>query len=722
MSPKRPELCALAEQLGIWSSYRDVDGQDRRTSDETRQALLAAMGRDASDEAAAARERAELERRRRERPIEPVLVWREWQKGSPELRVDLHGQDSRGDYGLELQLESGERACSEGRLPEGAGGARVSLPLPLRPPPGYHDLELVLRRGGVETRARQRLVMAPRTVVQPHERIGPGRAFGLWANLYSVRGRGDFGHGGLRELVGLGRLAGASGAAFVGTNPLHAVLNRGFDFSPYSPVSRLYRNVLYLDPESVPELAQSPAARVRLEDPALRARRSALESGAQLDHQAVLELKLPLLRELHRSFGRAASAERRRAYADYRRGQGQSLVDFATWEVLAEQLAEPGAPPRVDWWRWPEPLRDPRSAAVADFRRQREDEVDFRCWLQFELDRQLAEAARSVREAGCALGIYQDLALGSNRGSADTWMNPGLYAVGAQVGAPPDAYAPEGQAWGFPPFDPHRLRDDGYRAWARLLRAAFDHAGALRIDHAMGLMRLFWIPEGRKGSEGAYVSYRADELLGVLALESRRQGALVVAEDLGTVPPELPGLLADWGLLRSAVVYFSRDDGRFRPSGSYPPNALATVGTHDLAPLAGYFQGSDLELRHRAGGFESEADLERARAERWAERAALVDTLRAESFLGPSEAPDDSRLQEALHRFLAATPSALVGVSLDDLAGEREPVNVPGVPLHAHRSWSRRMSRTLEELRGSPGVRALLELLRDRSLRSPQRG
>ncbi len=720
MSEGRPALRALASRLGILDGYRGVDGHDRETSDSTREAIVTAMGHVAHDEAAAARALEALDEDARARIVEPVLVWREWAEGSPELCVNARAIGDARDYHVEIRLEDGRKETSAGHLPDAGPDGVVVLPLPLRPPHGHHDVHLHLDGASGARRAVQRLVMTPRTVVQPEELLGEGHAFGLSTNLYSVRAQGDWGRGGLRELGRLGRLAGELGAAFVGINPLHAVANRGLDFSPYGPVSRLYRNALYLDPEAVPELAQSPAARALLGDPRLRARRAALEASSQIDHEAILDLMLPVLRELHATFTQVASPARMNAYAVYKDDEGEPLHLFATWEALAAYLAESGRIARAastDWRRWPRALRDHRSTMVEAFRLGHRHEIDFRCWLQFELDRQLSEAADGARRAGCALGVYQDLALGSSSASADTWMSPELYASGVNVGAPPDAYAPEGQDWGLPPVDPHRLRDDGYRPWSRLLRAAFAHNGALRIDHAMGLVRLFWIPEGRPGSEGAYVSYPASDLLGVLALESRRQGAVVVAEDLGTLPPELPGLLADWGLMRSAVLHFEHSGERFRPPSEYPARALASAGTHDLAPLAGHFEGVDLGLRRRCGASESVDDALRERA---AARRELVAALRAEGLLSHDAEPDDAALRDAVHAFISRTPSALVAVSLDDLVGEREPVNLPGVPLDLHRSWSRRMSRPLEELAGSAELRSALEPLRDRA-RHPAR-
>ncbi len=710
---ERPELLRLADRLGILHGYRGADGNEYSTGDATREALVAAMGHDASSEQAATESLERLEHADRERLVEPVLVWREWAEGAPALRVNPSALGDARDYQIVVRLEDGSREAVRGHLPQTSGGA-LEIALPIRPPHGYHDVELTIAGASGQREALQRLVMTPRTVVQPEEILGHEPGFGVVANLYTLRSRGGFGHGGLRELRKLGRLTGELGGEFVGINPLHAVSNRGLAFSPYSPISRLYRNILYIDPEAVPELEFSAVARGRLDDPRSKQRRAALEGASRIEHQGILEWTLPLLRDLHRTFRAVANPIRKDAYAAYLEREGEELRNFAVWECLAEHHRKRGQSGNGgdDWTRWPERFHDPQSPAVEEFRADHADEVDFRAWLQFELDRQLGEAAHQLREAGCRLGIYQDLALGSGAHSADTWMNQGLYARGANVGAPPDAYAPEGQNWGFPPYDPHALRELGYRPWSRLLNASFAHTGALRIDHAMGVVRLFWIPEGRPGNEGAYVSYRADDLLGVLALESRRHNAIVVAEDLGTLPSELPGLLADWGLLRSAVVIFERDGDRFRPSSSYPARALGSIATHDAAPLAGHFDAVDLELRAQVNGQAIDGSLATALEERRASRDQLLRALRDEGFLDDEETtPDFEALRSALLSFLAATPSVLVGVSLDDLAGETEPVNLPGVPLEAHRSWSRRMSHSLDELAKSDAFEPCLETM-----------
>lgn len=724
MSAARPALRALAERLGILSSYWDIAGRQRPTSDATRVALLAGMGFDACDEAAAAAALAALDEAEAARWLEPVMVWRAFEGAPPAVPVRVPAGADTGEWRLALHQEDGAVRVAEGRLPlagERDGDGRVRLPLPACPPAGYHALRFAARGPGFAADEEQRFVMAPRTALGVDER-GVRGAFGIWANLYTVRGRRDFGFGDLGALRELLEWCGAAGGAFVGVNPLHALAGRGHAITPYSPTSRLFRSPLYLDVEAVPELAACAEARALLADPAFRAERARLAGARAIDHGAVLDAKLAVLRPLFAAFRAAGpGSPRAAAFAAFRAAQGPELEDFATYEVLAEHFGAPRAP-ATDWSAWPAPYRDPRSDAVAAFRREHAEAIAFRAWLQFELDRQLAETAARGRAAGCAIGVYQDLAVGSARDSADTWMAQALFARGVSVGAPPDDYAPDGQDWGFPPLDPHRLRADGYRFWSRLLRANFAHAGALRIDHAMGMMRLFWIPVGRPGTEGAYVTSRVDEMLGVLALESRRAGALVIAEDLGTVEPAFRERLADWDVLGSAVAWFERDGDAFRPPAAYPARALATVDTHDLVPLAGHRDGADLRIRRRAGQLADDEALAAALAERAREHEALLARLRADGFLTAPGEPTFAELCVAVHALLAATPSALVAASLDDLAGEAEPVNVPGIPVDRHRSWSRRMAVPLEALRGDLLAAAVLDVLRARRGGSPSQG
>ena len=711
-----PPLAALAERLGIESSYWDLLGEAHATSPATARALCAAMGFEAESDERAAESLERLDRSAAQCCIAPGRVWREHARRAPDLPV-RHPGGSNWRVQLRIVDEGGGRRESEGRLPDVPADRAVVIPLPGPLAPGRHDIELSLTSGREERHARQRLVVAPRTALRFSEKLGDRRVAGFWTNLYSLRSSRSWGFGDAGDLDDLAHACSVAGGDFVGVNPLHAVPVRHGGVSPYSPVSRLFRSPLYIDVESVPELLTCDSGRRLLESAVTRATLATLRAADQLDGAAVWALKAKVLRELHRAFQTSGDPERRARFDAFRRDGGSALLDFATFQVLT--LEGPGRDGSA-WQRWPAELRDPSTRAVAGFREQHAEAVDFQLWLQFELDQQLAAVARTCREGGQAIGLYFDLAVGSARDSADTWTVASRYARDVSLGAPPDAYAPQGQVWGLPPFDPIALRREGFEAWQELLNASLRHAGALRIDHVMGLQRQFWVPDGGTPADGAYVRFPVDELLGIAALESRRHDALVIGEDLGTVPPGLVETLASWGILSSSVFVFERRGPAFPTPSQLSSRALASIGTHDLAPLAGYVAGRDLELQRLAGTLASQTDLEEAQAERNGERTALEDRLRAEGLVGEGE-PSPQAFRRGLNELLGRSPAALVGISLDDVAGEREPINLPGIPIDVHPSWTRRMTTPLDCLLEPEALREELPRCRRRSDPGPAR-
>jgi 4-alpha-glucanotransferase len=706
--PARPALARLARRLGILPRYTDTSGVVRVTSERTAIALSAALGHDAETEAAAdASDRALAGAARRVVPATRVATARDARRIPVQLPPAMRAA-GRVEWTLEVHDEAGTRTTARGRLH--AGDSRAHVTVPRAPADGYHRLRLALEaKGTASIDVDQSLIVVPPHCPLPERVLGRRGVFGLLANLYAVESGRNWGAGDLTDLGALVDFAGEIGAAFVGVNPLHALRNGRREISPYSPVSRLYRNALYLDVAAVPELAETPAATRRL------------RAGTHVDYAGVMALKTPLLAALHRTFvarHRDRDTARGRAYRRYLRAEGSALVDFATYVALEEHLA---ATAGRDWRRWRREYRDARSPAVAAFRRSHADAIDRVMWTQFELDRQLATVAARAERNGLPLGVYQDVALGTTARGSDPWSFPELFVLdGTSLGAPPDGLAPAGQNWGLPPLDPHALRADGYRYWIRLLRSAFGHAGALRIDHVMGLFRQFWIPPRRPGSEGAYVRFPADDLLGILALESTRAGALVIGEDLGTVPPGLPARLRHAGILSTRVLLFERGRrGAFRPAASYPRQALVGANTHDIVPLAGWTAVRDLGLRRRHGQIRSDAELAAARRERRGAVAALADLL-IRAGLWPVDAPadgSDPRFRGAVHAFLCRTPSVLVGIALDDLIGTPEPVNLPGVDLDRYPSWSRRPGLAVEALARDPRVASALAGTRRRAVR-----
>ncbi|HEX2189227.1 MAG TPA: 4-alpha-glucanotransferase, partial [Longimicrobiaceae bacterium] len=631
----------------------------------------------------------------------PVHVAR---AGAPEAAAAvMRAPEGAGavEWSLELVPERGEprRLAGEGRA-ERDGTLTVALPPLLE---GYHTLRATLRAGGAERSGEQSRVVAPQACPSVAEVAGRERVWGVIANLYTLRSAGNWGVGDLSDLGRLAEWTAEAGGAFVGVNPLHALRNRGAEVSPYSPVSRVFRNPVYLDVAAVPEAREAEEARRLLDAPELRAEREALRATGRVEYERVMALKRRVLEAAYRAFAASGGGPRAEAFRRYREEQGEPLALFATWEALADHFGHGG------WREWPEPFRDPRSAAVAELRRERAAEVGFHAWLQWELDRQLGEAARRGERAGLAVGLYQDLAIGASPSGADVWAHPELFLDGVSIGAPPDEYSAAGQDWGLPPLDPRALREDAYRYWVALVRASLRHGGALRIDHAIGLFRQFWIPRGMEGRQGAYVRFPVGDLLGILALEARRHGALVVGEDLGTVPPEVPPVLRRWGVLSSRVFYFEREGDAFRPAAEYEPMALATANTHDMPTLAGFWRGRDVEVRREVGIIETDREAGEQRRAREGERRAVLERLAAEGVLPDARQPESgAELRGAVHAFLCSTPSAMVGVNLDDLVGEVEPVNVPGVPPERFSAWTRKLSTPLEALPDDPEVRAAL--------------
>ena len=696
----------LADLAGILPAYLDVHGNECRTSDATREALLAALGYEVGDEAAARRtleaERAALHAR----VVEPVRVVEAGSTPARALPVQLPEPTAAPvRWLLEVTSEGGEVHRSEGELARGASWP-LSLELP-ELPAGYHTARVRLEGPGVDATAAQSLIVAPASCLRVEELLGDRRAWGLTANLYSTRRDGDWGVGDFRTLAMLLEWVGEAGGDFVGVNPLHALRNRGTEVSPYSPVSRLFRNPLYLDVPSAP--GWSACASAWLAEGTNQALLETLRGADRLDYARAWAVKRDALRAVHHEFRGRADESLCHAYAEWTATREPALTDFATFLAISDER-----PHQPDWREWPRELQDPRGAAVRAWREAHEREVDFHRWLQWLCDRQLGEACALARAAGLAIGLYQDLAIGTSGAGSDAWSFPDLFVRGVNVGAPPDPYSATGQDWGLPPIDPRRLREGRYTYWIQLLRNAFANAGALRIDHVMGLFRLFWIPWGRPGNEGAYVRYPADDLLGILALESRRHGALVVGEDLGTVPPEVPPALEKWGILSSSVMMFMRGDaGSFRPARDYPRRALATADTHDMPPLGGFWSGSDIERRVELGLSQAE-EAPGMRAERERDKQALLDRLRDEEVddegSGEPVEAGGVALRGAVHAFVSRTPAALVGLALDDLAGEEAPVNVPGVGPEQFPSWTKRMRMTVEEMRESGAVAACLRV------------
>ena len=687
----RPWLRELAERLGIVAEYVNMKGRVVRTSDATREALVAVMGMEAPTEDAARGWVSELDHEARAQLVAPVRV-AEAHADASRVRVRLPPGAGAADVELTVTEESGQVWHVKESV------HRTSfIKLPTQLPHGYHHVRLEARARSEHWSAEQSLIVVPRSCVTPATLLGKRKVMGIVANLYSLRREHDWGVGDLGTLSALVGWAAARGASFVGINPLHALFNRAGEVSPYSPVSRLFRNPIYIDVDDVPELARSGAAKDILNAPATRRALTSMRAAPLVEYDEIIELKERVLTELHRAFVERGGP-RRQEYKDFVRFRNPELTLFATWMAIAEDSGIP------DWRKWPAEMQAPDTPTVVSYRTARADRIDFHRWLQFVMERQLAATAQRARSLGMQIGVYQDLAIGTSPGGSDTWSFPDLFLRGAAVGAPPDPYSAIGQNWGLPPISPRALEARRYRYWIQLLRRAFEHAGALRIDHVMGLFRMFWIPDGGTGKDGAYVRFDAQAMLGILALESVRHGALVVGEDLGIVPAEVPPALRKWGMLSSKVLLFERDRDGFKPPARYPALALATANTHDMSPLAGFWSENDIELKRRVGLLLTSAEVRREKRQRMRDKAALLTRVGLAPPRHYEEAHFPRRLTAAVHTALCSTPSALVGASLDDLTGETEPVNVPGVEQDKYPCWRRKTRVTMEEINWSFAV------------------
>jgi 4-alpha-glucanotransferase len=492
----------------------------------------------------------------------------------------------------------------------------------------------------------------------------------------------------------------------VGVNPLHALL--ADETSPYSPSSRTALNVLYLDVEAIDDFRECDAALAHVRSPSWQARLDRLRAEPLVDYAEVASLKFELFKMLYAHFRERhlhAETARARSFREFQSGAGAPLRAQALFDALREQFGARVAGATCGPDDGCAEHRDPGSATVAAFRQSHQARVEFFEYLQWQTDLQLAGVERRARDAGMAIGLYRDLAVGVNACGAEAWHAQHLFARGMHIGAPPDEFNQKGQDWGLPPWIPQRLTADDYAAWSAVLRANMHRAGALRIDHVMGLMRLFWIPAEGEPGDGAYVHYPFEALLGVLARESLGARCMVVGEDLGTVPDRVRAAMARLGILSYRVLYFERDRrGRFRAPSAYPIDALVTLSTHDLPTLRGFLTEADLRARDALDLFPDTQTRRQQYAARARDRERLLAALHGAGLETPrvadaadADAPFDHALASSVHAFLARTPSRLMTFQLEDVFGVLEQINLPSTTAERYPNWRRKLPLDLED-------------------------
>ena len=569
---------------------------------------------------------------------------------------------------------------------------------------GYHDVFGQWHPVSAQTKSRLVAALSAgngQSSTAPASRGENGRAFqgdgrrvwGIGVQLYALRSRRNWGHGDFSDLLQLIGIAAQAGAGAVGLNPLHALFpERAEQSSPYGPNSRLFLNPLYIDVAAIPEFS-GPDER--------ESDTAALRKPELVAYRAVGPFKMAALRAAFEAFRQSASAERRTDFETYRREQGERLLRFAAFEVLRQKHApEP-------WSRWPQPWRRPDTQTLLQFRADNEDACAFQEFMQWTADRQLRACQEAARGHGMPIGLYTDLAVGIDPHGADAWSEQDAIVSDVSVGAPPDEFNRAGQNWGLAPFNPQRMSENDFAPLRRLMQATMRHAGALRLDHVLGLKRLFLIPHGESAGEGAYVRYPFEDTLRVIAQESNKANCIVIGEDLGTVPEGFRETLARVGFWSYRVMLFEREqDGQFRAPERYPAEALATFNTHDLPTFRGWMEGHDLRLKHSLGIDPGEND----EARNWW-RGALRRLLANHA---PDYAADDFA---GVARVLGATPSRLVMVSLEDILGVTEQINIPGT-TDQHPNWARKVPIDLEDLERHEGLQRVARAFQEAGRKS----
>jgi 4-alpha-glucanotransferase len=713
----------LALHRGVGHSYHDYRGDLRQIPRASQMAIFAAMGLDIPDTEAADAELRKLATTRWTRLVPPVVVLT--QQGEATVPVAVLTELGARTVRWSVKLESGEERHGSASLTalssvekaeiDGRDYKRVSLPLPRDLPTGYHHLEVSFDTGAC---GQLRLIVTPEHCFQPTAIVAGNRVWGLSVQLYAVRSEQNWGMGDFGDLLEVIDLAAPLGCGIIGLNPLHALMpaNPGH-ISPYSPSNRQFLNVLYIAVPDVPEFAECAPARELVASASFQTLLRALRAAVNVDYERVATAKLDILKLLYEHFRTshlALDTPRAAAFRQFCDTFGEPLRLHAIFDALDADFRLQG-PQYWGWPSWPEEYRDASSSAVNRFARDRATEVEYFLYLQWLAEEQLCAAQTAAREHGMSIGLYGDVAVGANPGGSETWANRRLYLRSASVGAPPDALALKGQDWGIPPQDPAELQVQQYEPFVVLIRNNMRPVAALRLDHVMTLYRLWWVPSGSASTDGGYVHYPLEDLFAILALESQRNHCAVIGEDLGTVPEAVTRAMERYLAYHYKVLLFEQElDGSFKSPEAYVSNAVATVTTHDLPTLRGWWEEHDLTLRDRLNLYPTQQMREQAHAQRAAERLQLLYALTKEKLWhwrqGEPLPPYSSALARAIHVFLGLSRAGIALIQLEDLIGMTDPVNVPGTDRE-HANWQRKILMNTVDIFARPEVRDMIDAM-----------
>ncbi|KII76319.1 4-alpha-glucanotransferase [Vibrio renipiscarius] len=718
----------VAEMAKVADRYISASGEDAYVSEDTICHLLGSLGYDTSS---AANLLKSAEKKHKKDVLKSVMVKRADQPIEIELYLGVSARDS--DFSWRLETEAGD--IFEGYLQsqvvrdERSTGGPLVFALPKDLPWGYHRLSLIRKRR--KSPYLSTLIITPSACYQQPQMQSGKKMWGPSVQLYTLRtghnwGIGDFGD--LKQLVGE---VASRGGDFVGLNPIHALFPANPEAaSPYSPSSRRWLNVLYIDVSSVPEFSLCSEAQQQVGSADFQQRLQQARESHWVNYQEVASLKLAILPLLFQEFKTRhleTNSERAQAFLAFVESGAGSLLQQAAFDALhADFYAKDNSV-----WGWPvfpEQYQHFSNRAVQQYIREHQEQVQYYLYLQWIAEEQVKEVQDLADEKGMSVGLYRDLAVGVADSGVETWADNGCLVQDASIGAPPDILGPLGQNWGLPPLSPQKLQATGYDAFIQLLRANMKHCGALRIDHVLGLLRLWWIPKGGQATQGAYVYYPVEEMLAILALESHRHHCSVIGEDLGTVPEEIVELLREAGIYSYKVFFFetSRQDGGYLSPSHYASQSMATLCTHDMPTLRGFWHCDDLKMGHELGLYPDEQQLQTLFNDRLKSKQGILDSVawhgRLPEGVGQDAnfVPMDESLSEALQYHVAAGSSALLSVQLEDWLHMDNPVNIPGT-VDEYPNWRRKLSMDLDRLFSEANVNRVAANLTEARAKASQR-
>ncbi|CAM3921981.1 4-alpha-glucanotransferase [Vibrio aquimaris] len=713
----------VAEMANIATSYVSAWGQETQVEDQTIRDLLASLGYDITSEEKLIHS---ADKKHKQEVLNPVLVVRD---GDP-VYVSMNLGRSARESEFSWRLETEQGAVLEGYLQsqivrdERSSGGPLVFALPSDLEWGYHKLTMTRKRR--KSPYTMTLIIAPRSCYKQEALNSGKKMWGPSVQLYTLRSQHNWGIGDFGDLKQLVSDIGSRGGDFVGLNPIHALFPANPEAaSPYSPSSRRWLNIMYIDVSSVAEFSLCVEAQQKVGSADFQQRLHKVRDAHWVNYTEVANLKLSVLPLLYREFKKRhlnKCTNRAEAFLAFAEQGGESLLHQAAFDALHAALQSENQ----TIWGWPafsQDLQHFDSKAVENFIADNIDQVHMYMYLQWVADIQIQEAQALAEEKGMSIGLYRDLAVGVANSGAETWADNGNLVMDVSIGAPPDVLGPLGQNWGLPPLNPQTLQATGYDAYIKLLQANMKHCGALRIDHVLGLLRLWWIPTGKNATQGAYMYYPVEDMLSILALESHRHQCSVIGEDLGTVPKGIDKLLSEAGVHSYKVFFFetSEEDGGYISPKHYTQQSMATLCTHDMPTLRGFWHCDDLKMGQELGLYPDKNQLERLFTNRLKSKQGILDSVAWHGYLpegvgrDAQYVPMDSYLAEGLQQHVAAGSSALFSVQLEDWLEMDKPVNIPGT-TDEYPNWRRKLSMNLDEIFAKEGVnRIASKLTKERS-------